>query len=82
MFTITDSEDRFFILSSIDNGMAVALSDHNFVDTDYTGADFYIRFYSLAGAVFRTSYNSRNTITTIHEIYDDETKERLLAEVA
>jgi hypothetical protein len=80
MFTITDAADLFFIISSIDNGSAVALSDHNFTDSDYTGADYTISFYSLADAVFRIEYNSRTTITLVQEVTDDYARERLLAE--
>lgn len=79
MFTITDAADLFFIFSSIDNGSAVALSDHNFIDSDYTGADYYITFYALAGAVFRISYNSRTASTSVQEVTDTYAAERLLA---
>jgi hypothetical protein len=82
MFTITDAADLHFIFSSISDGSAVALSDHNFSDTDYTGAEYSISFYALADAVFRLSYNDRWAQTTVYEVTGQDAKDRLLAEKA
>ena len=78
MFTITDTADLSSIFTSIDNGSAVALSGHNFIDSDCTGAEYRISFYSLCDAVFRIEWNSRTNVTKVQEVTDDYAKQRLL----
>jgi hypothetical protein len=79
MITVSREQAVELVFAAIANGRAIALSHQNFTDTDWTGADYDIRFYVVDGRVFRTSHNGRTTMIDVHEIVDREDIERLLA---
>lgn len=68
MFSITDHQEIFDLISSIDLGWAKAIPAASFTDE----ADCLITFYTIDGRIFRLSYNPANTITLYHEVVGDD----------
>lgn len=69
MFSILPSE-RFNLIESIDNNIATKIPAASFRDGDAN--EFIFNFYKINNRIFRSCYNIFNTITTFHELSDEE----------